>query len=312
MSNTETIGFIGLGVMGGPMCMNMAAKHPGDVLAYDLSDAALSAVEAAGARRLGSVRELAEQADIIFLSLPGGPQVTAVAGEIAAAATRCTAVVDLSTTPVATARAVAALLKDKGLGFADAPVARTREAAQKGALAIMVGASPEMFARIEPMLGYIATDITHGGAVGAGQVLKLVNNMLVFANTVALAEMMVLGEKAGVAPEVLLDAVSKGSGDSFVLRNHGMKAMLPRVFPDKAFSPEYVLKDISYVFELAADTGVPLPAAETVRGYYAAGVSHGLSGRYFPGVIELVEQGVMGPDGGKGDKGGRGDKEEAA
>nr|WP_255700016.1 NAD-binding protein [Jiella avicenniae] len=149
------------------------------------------------------------------------------------------------------------------------------------------------------MLALIATDITHGGDVGAGQVLKLVNNMLVFANTAALAEMMVLGEKAGVAPDVLLDAVSKGSGDSFVLRNHGRKAMLPRDFPGKAFSPEYALKDISYVFELADQTGVPLPAAAAVRSYYDAAVENGYSGRYFPVVIELVEAGVMGRSGTK-------------
>ncbi|MBY6092567.1 NAD(P)-dependent oxidoreductase [Maritimibacter alkaliphilus] len=293
MSNTNTIGFIGLGVMGGPMCRNMARKHPGRVLAFDLSEDALRAVEEAGATRVPSVEALAAEAEVIFLSLPGGPQVEKVSAAIAAAGGRCDLVVDLSTTPVATARSVAADLAPNGIGFADAPVARTREAAQKGALAIMVGAPDAVFARIGPMLDYIATDVTHGGDVGAGQVLKLVNNMLVFANTVALAEMMVLGEKAGVAPEVLLEAVSKGSGDSFVLRNHGMKAMLPRVFPDKAFSPEYVLKDISYVFELAGDLGVALPAAGTARSYYETATGTDLSGRYFPGVIELVERGDM-------------------
>jgi len=293
MTKNETIGFVGLGVMGGPMCRNMATKHPGRVLAFDLSEEALAAVEEAGAIRVPSLDALAAEADVIFLSLPGGPQVEKVSATIAAAGGRCSLVVDLSTTPVAVARKVAESLGPLGIGFADAPVARTREAAQKGALAIMVGASAAVFARIRPMLDYIATDITHGGDVGSGQVLKLVNNMLVFANTVALAEMMVLGEKAGVAPEVLLDAVSKGSGDSFVLRNHGMKAMLPRNFPERAFSPEYVLKDISYVFELAQQTGTLLPAADTARAYYEAAAGSHLAGRYFPGVIELVESGAM-------------------
>ncbi|WP_417718963.1 NAD(P)-dependent oxidoreductase [Salipiger sp.] len=302
---TDTIGFIGLGVMGGPMCRNMATKHDGRVLAFDLSDEALRAVEEAGATRVATVEELAEQADTIFLSLPGGPQVEAVSAAIAAAASaaggRCSLLVDLSTTPVEVARSVAAALAPQGIAFADAPVARTREAAQKGALAIMVGASGAVFARVKPLLDMIATDITHGGDVGAGQVLKLVNNMLVFANTVALAEMMVLGEKAGVAPETLLDAVSKGSGDSFVLRNHGRKAMLPRDFPERAFSPEYVLKDISYVFELAKKTGVALPAADAARSYYEAATRTDLSGRYFPGVIELVERGAMAPKARKGE-----------
>lgn len=297
MSGSETIGFIGLGVMGGPMCRNVALKHPGRVVAFDLSSAALDALADTRAERAGSVEELAAVADVVFLSLPGGPQVEAVAGgPVAAHARPGSVVVDLSTTPVALARKVAADLAAKGIAFADAPVARTREAAQRGELSIMVGAPQPVFDRIRPLLAYMATDITHGGDVGAGQVLKLVNNMLVFENVVTLAEMMVLGEKAGVAPATLLDAVSKGSGDSFVLRNHGRKAMLPRDFPEKSFPPEYVVKDIDYVFQLAAETGVPLKAAETVRSYYERAVAQGLGGRYFPAVIRLVEDGVMAED----------------
>lgn len=127
-------------------------------------------------------------------------------------------------------------------------------------------------------------------AVGTGQVLKLVN-MLVFEHVVALAEMMVVGERAGVAPEVLLEAVSNGSGDSFVLRNHGRKAMLPRSFPDKAFPPEYVLKDIGYLLELARATGVQAEAALVAERYYQRALEAGLGGRYFPVVLELIEQG---------------------
>lgn len=297
MSGSETIGFVGLGVMGGPMCRNVALKHPGRVVAFDLSSAALDALADTKVERAASIEELAAAADVIFLSLPGGPQVEAVAGgPVAAHARPGSVVVDLSTTPVALARQVAADLAAKDIAFADAPVARTREAAQRGELSIMVGAPRALFGRIRPLLAYMATDITHGGDVGAGQVLKLVNNMLVFENVVTLAEMMVLGEKAGVAPATLLDAVSKGSGDSFVLRNHGRKAMLPRDFPEKSFPPEYVLKDIGYVFQLAAETGVPLKAAETVRRYYEAAVARGLGGRYFPAVIQLVEDGVMAED----------------
>ncbi len=297
MQGAETIGFIGLGVMGGPMCRNMATKHAGRVLAFDLSAEALAALGDTKVEPVASIEDLAERADVIFLALPGGPQVEAVVGgAIAAQARQGAVVVDLSTTPVSVARKVAAMLAEKGIDFADAPVARTREAAQRGELSIMVGAPDVVFGRIKPMLDYIATDITHGGDVGAGQVMKLVNNMLVFENTVTLAEMMVLGERAGVDPEKLLDAVSKGSGDSFVLRNHGRKAMLPRVFPDKSFPPEYVLKDIGYVFELAGETGVPLKAAETVRRYYEAAVENGLGGQYFPGVIRLVEDGTMTED----------------
>ncbi len=176
-------------------------------------------------------------------------------------------------------------------------MARTREAAQRGELSIMVGAEAAVFARVKPLLDYIGSDVTHCGEVGCGQVVKLINNALVFEHTLALAEMMVVGERAGVKPETLLSAVSKGSGDSFVLRNHGTKAMLPRNFPEKAFPPEYVLKDLDYVLQLAADTGVRPAVAELARSYYDAACRQGLAGRYFPGVIEFIERGGAPDDG---------------
>lgn len=293
MTDTTTIGFIGLGVMGGPMCSNIALKHAGRVIAFDMNEQAFSILEDTKAERAPSVAVLSAEADIVLLSLPGGPQVKAVAAEIAQHARPGTTIVDLSTTPVALAREVAMALEPHSIDFADAPVARTREAAQRGELSIMVGATSEVFERIKPILDHMATDITHGGNVGAGQVLKLVNNMLVFEHVVMLAEMMVVGERAGVDPAVLLEAVSKGSGDSFALRNHARKSMLPRDFPERSFPPEYVLKDIDYVFQLAAETGVPIKAAETVRRYYEQAIEKGLGGRYYPGVIRLVEDGSM-------------------
>ncbi|MBS0342797.1 MAG: NAD(P)-dependent oxidoreductase [Proteobacteria bacterium] len=291
--SVPVIGFVGLGVMGGPMCRNMALKHAGEVLAFDTSASAFQAVEGTKARRVASLADLAAQADIVFLSLPGGPAVEAVClGEqgLTAGGRRPQVIVDLSTTTVASARSVAQRLETLDVQFADAPVARTREAAQRGELSIMVGARAALFARIEPLLRYIGSDVTLCGEVGCGQVVKLINNALVFENTVALAEMMVLGERAGVQPQTLLEAVSKGSGDSFVLRNHGRKAMLPRSFPDKSFSPEYVLKDISYVLELAGQTGVSVHVTELAQRYYAATAANGYSGRYFPAVIEMVDR----------------------
>jgi 3-hydroxyisobutyrate dehydrogenase-like beta-hydroxyacid dehydrogenase len=200
--------------------------------------------------------------------------------------------VDLSTTSVAVARGIASQLSTRGIAFADAPVARTREAAQRGELSIMVGADEPLFARLEPLLRYMGSDVTRCGGVGCGQVVKLVNNALVFENTVAIAEMMVLSERAGVPPAVLLDAVAKGSGDSFALRNHARKSMLPREFPEKSFPPEYVLKDIGYVLELAAQVGVAAHITQLAQRYYAAAASNGWSGRYYPAVIEVVDRDI--------------------
>ncbi|MBA2964937.1 MULTISPECIES: NAD(P)-dependent oxidoreductase [Ramlibacter] len=291
-----SIGFIGLGVMGGPMCRNMALKHGEDVIAYDASPAAFdAALHGTKALRAGSVAEIAARADIVFLSLPGAPQVERVclgAEGLTSGERKPWIVVDLSTTAVAAARDVAERLRARNVAFADAPVARTREAAQRGDLSIMVGAEQALFDKIEPLLRYIGSDVTRCGEVGCGQVVKLINNALVFENTMALAEMMVLGQRAGVAPAMLLDAVAKGSGDSFVLRNHGRKAMLPREFPDKSFPPEYVLKDLGYVLELAAQTGVAAHVADLARRYYEATAGNGFSGRYFPAVIEMVDRSI--------------------
>ena len=295
MSVQPVIGFVGLGVMGGAMCRNIALKHPGDVIAFDVSSAAFAALDGTKARRAESLQAVAEQADIVFLSLPGGLQVEQVclgAEGLASVAKRPSIIVDLSTTTVAIARTLAERLASVGVAFADAPVARTREAAQRGELSIMVGADAALYAKIEPFLRYMGSDVTHCGGTGCGQVVKLVNNALVFENTVAIAEMMVLSERAGVAPEVLLDAVAKGSGDSFALRNHARKSMLPRQFPEKSFPPEYVLKDIGYVLELAHQVGVSAHVTELARRYYAAAASNGWSGRYYPAVIEVVDRGI--------------------
>ncbi|MGY0650849.1 NAD(P)-dependent oxidoreductase [Luteimonas sp. A537] len=297
MANTQApvIGFVGLGVMGGAMCRNIALKHNGEVVAYDAVAAAFAALDGTDATRAASVADVAARADIVFLSLPGGPQVERVCfgdGGLTSGERRPAMIVDLSTTPVDLARSVAGRLFLLDIEFSDAPVARTREAAQRGELSVMVGATHALFARIEPLLHYIGTDITHCGEVGCGQVVKLINNALVFENTLALAEMMVVGQRAGVQPATLLDAVSKGSGDSFALRNHGRKSMLPRDFPEKSFPPEYALKDLGYALELAASVGVSARVTQLAERYYAAAAESGWAGRYYPSVIEVVDRDI--------------------
>lgn len=283
------IGFIGLGVMGGGMCANVVRKHGGAVHVFDLNAEALAAQVALGAQAAASVAEVVAAADIVFLSLPGSPQVAAVAREIAAAARPGVIVVDLSTTGVGDARAVAAALAEAGIAFADAPVARTRQAAIDGTLSIMVGAEPALYARIEPLLRYMGSDVTLCGAVGCGQVVKLINNTLLFENVAAIAEMMVVAERAGVAPATLIAAVGLGSGNSFALQNHGTKAMAPREFPTKAFPSSYALKDLGYAIELAGELGVEPRMANRAAQYYREAVDAGIGDQYFPAIIQVVD-----------------------
>jgi len=289
VTDKQTIGFIGLGVMGGPMCRNVEKKHAGRVLMLDREPAAIAALSDTKAEAAVNLEALAAAADVIFLSLPGGPQVEAVCTAIQASARPGTVVVDLSTTPVSVARDVGKRLQAAGFDFADAPVARTREAAQRGELSIMVGADSGVFARVKPLLDYMGSDVTHCGEIGCGQVVKLINNALVFENTLALAEMMVVGQRAGVAPETLLGAVAKGSGDSFVLRSHGMKSMLPRDFPERAFSTRYAIKDLSYALDMAAECGLAAPGAELTMQRLKASEQAGNGEKYHPAVLQLID-----------------------
>lgn len=284
------LGFIGLGAMGSGMCANAVKKHSAPLYAFDLNPDALSAQVVNGAVAATSVEDVAGKADVIFLSLPGGKQVSAVCRAIAQHAKSGTTVVDLSTTSVADARAVAAELTERGIAFADAPVARARQAAIDGTLSIMVGASEELFARIEPLLRYMGSDVTHCGKVGCGQVVKLINNTLLFEQVAALAEMFVVAERAGVAPAKLVEAVSLGSGDSFALRNHGVKAMVPRSFPEKAFPMPYAIKDLGYTIELAEQMGVEPRLPRVAAEYYQAAIDAGIGEKYFPGIIEVVDR----------------------
>ncbi|WP_298263326.1 NAD(P)-dependent oxidoreductase [Acidocella sp.] len=286
----SVLGFIGLGVMGGGMCRNVVKKHNAPVHVFDMVADAVAAQVASGAIAASAVADVAKRAEIIFLSLPGGKQVAAVCDEIAQHARPGTIVVDLSTTAVADARVVAAKLAEFSIGFADAPVARTRQAAIDGTLSIMVGASEDLFARIAPLLGYMGSDVTLCGEVGCGQVVKLINNTLLFEQVAAIAEMMVVAERAGVTAEKLIEAVGLGSGNSFALQNHGKKAMAPREFPEKAFPSHYALKDLGYTLDLAAQMGVDARLGKLAATYYQAAVDAGIGAKYFPAIIELVDR----------------------
>jgi 3-hydroxyisobutyrate dehydrogenase-like beta-hydroxyacid dehydrogenase len=154
----------------------------------------------------------------------------------------------------------------------------------------MVGASPELFAAIEPLIRCFATDVTRCGDVGAGQVTKILNNMVLFETVNALAEAVAVAKHNAVDPALLLDTLSKGSADSFALRNHGMKAIVPGNFPERAFSTEYALKDLSYGLELAADAGIKIRGAELIGQVLQEAIDAGSGGAYFPVIAKHIDR----------------------
>lgn len=293
MTNTiRQIGYAGLGVMGEPICANLLRKSGLAVTVADLNPAPVARLVADGATDAGSIGAMAATVDVLFLSLPGGEQVASVMrGEdgILARGHPGLIIVDQSTSPVDLTRELAAEAVAKGMHFADAPVARTRQAAIDGTLAIMVGAPEPVFRAIRPLLAHAAADITHCGDVGCGQVVKILNNMVLFETVVALSEALALGTGAGVEGELLFQTLATGSADSFALRNHGMKAMLPGNFPVGAFPTDYALKDVGYALRLAAYTGHQVPGAELAKTRMEKARDAGFAAEYFPVLSRVVD-----------------------
>ena len=273
------------------MCRNLAAKSGQEVRAYDSDIDVLAQLDESGVLPAESIRDVAEHSDIVFLSLPGGTQVNAVCMGAASLLTHLKPgglVVDLSTTPVNMARDLSARFLARGIQFADAPVARTREAAKSGSLSVMVGGPEHVFARIKPLLACVATDITYCGAAGAGQAMKIINNMVLFQNVVALAEALALIRHVGIDPQLALEVLAKGSADSFALRHHGMQAMLKNEYPEKTYSSEYALKDIRYALRLSEEAGVFLCGADNAKETIKKAISAGYGKAYFPALAKVV------------------------
>jgi 3-hydroxyisobutyrate dehydrogenase-like beta-hydroxyacid dehydrogenase len=291
-SSFARIGFAGLGVMGEPICRNLARKSGLPVQGFDADPAPLQRLKADAVQTAPTVAALMANSDVVFLSLPSGEVVRQLAhgpAGLLAGARAGQVVVDLGTSSVATTRALAAEFAAKGVVFVDAPVARTRAAAQAGTLSVMVGADADTFGRVHDLLATFATDIALCGPVGCGQVVKILNNMVLFETVVAISEAKAIGERAGVDPKLLFDALSKGSADSFALRNHGLKAVLPGEFPERAFSVRYARKDLAYALELAAAAGVDARAARTVDGWFAQAIEAGLGEQYHPVISTLID-----------------------
>lgn len=291
MTMPAAIGFIGLGVMGEPICRNLARKSGSPVIGFDRDAAPLDRLAVSGVRRAASVAALMQQAEIVFMALPSGAQVEAVCtgpdGLLAAANARHL-IVDLGTSPVDLTRDLAARFAVKEARYADAPIARTRQAAEDGTLSVMVGADDAAFALLQPLIATFASDITHCGAVGAGQVVKILNNMVLMQTVVALAEAFETATRAGLDGKLLFETFMKGSADSFALRNHGMKAMLPDQFPERAFSARYARKDIGYARDLAKSVGLTLSGADLADRRLGEAIDAGLGDLYWPVLSRII------------------------
>lgn len=296
MASAKICGFIGLGTMGFPMCRHLhnkrAAAGLSTVTAFDPSADVIERANSEGIPTAETPSDLIRTVDILHLCLPDGAALQSVClgdGGIAQVGKPGLIVVDHTTAPVPLTREIASELAAKNITLVDAPLARTRGAADSGTLAIMFGGPRNVFDDLGAVLACFATDIIYCGDVGTGQVVKQMNNMVLFQNVTALAEAMVVAEAAGVANETLFKAIEQGSGDSFALRNHGAKAMVPREFPERAFPASYAKKDLAYALELAEAYGIPVQQARTAMDLFDEAINAGRGSAYWPVILEQVE-----------------------
>jgi 3-hydroxyisobutyrate dehydrogenase-like beta-hydroxyacid dehydrogenase len=246
-------------------------------------------LSADGAQPCPDFVELARACDVLMLCLPSGKAVTELVARLLPHVRAGQVVVDHSTAGVDVARNAEKQLAAKGARFIDAPIARTRQAAMDGTLSIMVGGDEATLADVHPLLACMASDITHCGAIGAGQLTKILNNMVLFETGLALAEACAIARGAGFDANVIFDTLTKGSGDSFALRNHGTKAILPGEFPLRAFSVTYARKDLSYALEMAREMGIPMRGGQAVDETFDAAIAAGEGDRYWPVISKVVQ-----------------------
>jgi 2-hydroxy-3-oxopropionate reductase len=252
------IGFIGLGIMGAPMAGHLiAGGHQAFVQTRSKVPAAL--IEA-GATVCTTAAEVAAAAEVIFLMVPDTPDVEKVlfgTGGVASGLTKGKTVVDMSSiSPIAT-KDFAARIEALGCDYLDAPVSGGEVGAKAASLTIMVGAKPEAFARIRPLFALMGKNITHVGEVGAGQITKVANQMIVALNIAAVAEALVFASKAGADPARVRQALMGGFAASRILEVHGER-MIKRTF-NPGFRIALHQKDLGLALQGARSLGMAMP-----------------------------------------------------
>jgi 3-hydroxyisobutyrate dehydrogenase len=259
------VGFIGLGIMGGPMAANLLAAGY-ELTVWNRTAAKTEPLAAAGARMAGSPAEVAAASEVTFTCVTASADVEAVVlgpGGVIEGATPGSIVVDCSTIAPATARKVHARLAERGVAMLDAPVSGGDVGAKAGALAIMVGGDAETFERALPVLRAIGKTIVHVGPPGAGQVVKLCNQVAGGLNLLAMAEAISLCRRSGVDPAKMLEVVSAGAAGSWMLQHLGPRAVAGDFAP--GFMVDLMQKDLGLVLEAAHETHTPLPGSALVR-----------------------------------------------
>ncbi len=290
------IGFIGLGNMGAPMAANLA-KAGHDVTGYDLNPAAMQALAAAGGKIAASAAEAAKGAAIVVTMLPEGRHVRDVwlhqGGLIEAIRDAKPLLIDCSTIDVDTARAVTAAAAEAGLAMLDAPVSGGTIGAQNATLTFMAGGTADAFAEAKPVLQAMGKTIVHCGGPGAGQAVKICNNMMAAINTAGVAEGFLLARQLGLDPQILYDVCSTATASSWALNSYCPEpGPAPAAPSNRDFAPGFMtklmVKDIRLSQAAATATGVPTPLAAVALSMYEQTMDAGYADKDFSSVFRWL------------------------
>jgi 2-hydroxy-3-oxopropionate reductase len=284
-----TIGYIGLGLMGKSIARNIhKAGFP--LVVHNRSQAAVDELAAEGAKAASSPGEVAAQVDIVFTNLPDTPDVEKVVlGDdgILASAHAGLIWVDNSTIKPAAARSLSRRLADQGVLSLDAPVSGGDIGARNATLAIMVGGPAEALEKVMPVFQAMGKTVTHVGEAGAGQVAKAANQIMVAAQMVAMGELLIFSQKAGVDPQKVVEAIKGGAAQCWTL-----DVKPPRLFAGNrtpGFKAAMQAKDLNIIIETAREYGVPLPSAAVDAQLFNAMLQNGMGGLDNSAVVGMIE-----------------------
>jgi 3-hydroxyisobutyrate dehydrogenase-like beta-hydroxyacid dehydrogenase len=287
------VGFIGLGTMGGPMARNLLRKgHTLTVL--DTDPRAVSALVEAGAKAASTPKEVAAAGEMVITMLPDAPDVERVAfgaDGIVEGIRAGSVYIDMSTIDPATTRRVGAAIAAKGASMIDSPVGKTADAAVSGTLTLMVGGDTEVVARCRPVLDCMGTDFFHCGALGAGQTMKLLNNLLATAINEACVEALVSGTKAGLTLDTMMSVLR-----TTVAWNRQLEMNMPKRSLVGDFQPGFMMKlahkDCRLALQMTEALGVAAPVGRAALASLAEGMQQGLERHDVGALLKLREEPV--------------------
>ena len=284
------IGFVGLGIMGKPMAKNLL-KAGYEVVAYDIVGEALEEVVSEGAESGESPKDVAQKTTLIITMLPDGPDVEKVVlgtNGVLEGAQSGSVIIDMSSISPIVAKNVYSECKKKGIELLDAPVSGGEPGAISGTLAIMVGGSKTVFDKYLPVMEVLGKSVVLAGDIGAGNITKLANQIMVAVNIAGMGEALVLAAKAGVDPSVVFEAVRGGLAGSSVLEAKG-----PMVL-DGNFKPGFRIrlhqKDLNNALITAKELGVTVPLTGLVQQMITSLVNSGILDNDHSAIVRFIEE----------------------